>query len=55
MCEIEEPPNLWEVGKKCGLFCKKDENEVIKEYGSLEERDLKVVNQCKEGFVKGIP
>ena len=55
MCEIEEPPNLWEVGKKCGLFCRKDEGEVIKEYGSLEERDLEVVNQCKEGVVKGIP
>lgn len=52
MCVMEEPPNLWEVGKKCGLFCRGEEDEVIKEYGSMEERDLEVVNCYKEGIEK---
>jgi len=54
-CVMEEPPNLWEIRKKCGLACREDEEEVIKEYGSMEARDVEVRNCHKEGIEESIP
>ena len=34
-----EPSKLWEIGLQAGLRCQGDEEEVVKEYHCLEERD----------------
>jgi len=44
-----DSPKLWEVGKKVGLICRKDEVEVVKEYTCLEERDLEFLQRHEEG------
>jgi len=35
-----------------GLICRRDEDEVVKEYMSLEERDLEFLQSYKEGKKK---
>ena len=49
----DDPINLWESGKRCGIACRGDEDEVIKEYERMEARDEEVVNCNKKGDVKG--
>ena len=44
-----EPSKLWEVGKLVGIRCRGDEEEVVREYGSMEARDSEVVKISKEG------
>ena len=46
---LAESPNLWEIGKKVGLLCRGDEDEVINEYACMEVRDVEVLNIPKEG------
>jgi len=47
-----DPPKLWEIGKQAGLYCTKDEDEVVKEYMCLEERDLVFLQSYEEGKQK---
>jgi len=47
-----DPPKLWEIGKQAGLYCTKDEDEVVKEYMCLEERDLEFLQSYEEGKKK---
>jgi len=52
LCEpgnLVEPPKLWEIGKQVGLICRGDEEEVVKEYLCLEERDLEIMQSYEEG------
>ena len=49
----DDPINLWESGKRCGIACRGDEDEVINEYERMEARDEEVVNCNKKGDVKG--
>ena len=44
-----EPSNLWDIGKKYGLKCRGDEEEVVNEYLCLEERDTEVMKNFEEG------
>ena len=44
-----EASRLWEVGKQIGIACRKDEEEVVKEYQCLEERDLEIMKSFEEG------
>ena len=48
----EEPAKLWEISRKVGITCRKDEQEVVHEYSCLEERDLKTM-RCVEDGKKG--
>jgi len=49
----EEPIKLWEISRKVGIRCHKDEQEVIQEFSSLEERDLKTMSCVEEGKKRG--
>jgi len=46
---LDEPVNLWEVGKSLGLSNSGDEEDIVKEYGRMEERDKEVAQQNDEG------
>ena len=46
---LDEPDNLWEVGKSLGLSSSGDEEDIVKEYGRMEERDKEVAKQNDEG------
>jgi len=50
---MAESPLLWEIGKKAGLRCRKDEAVVILEYDTMEVRDAEVLNNPKEGSKHG--
>jgi len=50
---LVEPSNLWEIGKQVGLTYRREEEEVVKEYVFMEERDSEVVNCSKEGNKNG--
>ncbi|XP_068497843.1 uncharacterized protein [Phaseolus vulgaris] len=41
------PSKLLEVGKQVGIMCRRDEEEVVKEYGSMEDRDSGSRNERK--------
>jgi len=40
---------MWEFGKNLGMYCSGDEEEVVKEFERMEERDKETMNQFKEG------
>jgi len=44
-----KPAALWAIGKQIGIFCREEEEEVVKEYGSMEGRDEKVATGQKIG------
>jgi len=46
---LDELDNLWEVGKSLGLSSSGDEEDIVKEYGRMEERDKEVAKQNDEG------
>ena len=46
---IVESPELWAIGKKIGLGCREDEQEVIKDYDGMEVRDSEMMSGHKEG------
>ena len=46
---IVESPELWEIGKKIGVWCREDEQEVIKNYDGMEVRDSEMASGHKEG------
>jgi len=50
----EEPIKLWDISRKVGIRCRKDEQEVIQEFSSLEERDLKTMSCVEEGKKGGL-
>ena len=50
-----ESPDLWDIGKLAGLACQRDEEEVIKEYLCMEERDAEFVKGVEEGDKSGPP
>jgi len=57
LCESdspEEPIKLWEISRKVGIRCQKDEQEVVQEYSCLEERDLKTMRCVDEGKKGGL-
>jgi len=45
----DEPTKLWEVGKQLGMTCCGNEEEVIKEFGRMEDRDKEIMKKSKEG------
>jgi len=45
---------LWAIGKQTGLYCRGDEEEVVKEYDSMKVRESEVMNSRKEGKVNGV-
>ena len=47
-----EPDRLWAVGKKVGLLCRREEEEVVAEYGNMEVRDSEVLVCPKMGGKK---
>ena len=47
------PSKLWEVGKQVGIMCQRDEDEVVKEYGSMEDRDSGFALCSKVGSKNG--
>jgi len=51
---MAESSYLWAIGKQIGLYCRGDEEEVVKEYDSMEVRDSEVMNNRKEGKVNGV-
>ena len=51
---LEEPVKLWEISRKVGITCRKDEQEVVQEYSCLEERDLKTMRCVEEGKKGGL-
>jgi len=46
---MADPSKLWEIGKKVGLKCRGDEEEVVNEYICLEKRDTEVMKNYEEG------
>jgi len=48
-----EPVNLWELDKQVGIICIGNEEEVIKEFQCMEERDNEVMRKSEEGIKKG--
>jgi len=50
----EESDNLWVVGKRFGLACRGEEDEVVQEYISMEDRDQEVKNSAELGKQKGL-
>ena len=46
---IVESPKLWAIGKKIGLGCREDEQEVIKDYDGMELRDSEMASGHKKG------
>jgi len=54
-CFSDESSKLWETGMQAGLRCQGDEEEVIKEYKSLEERDTVFKSKYDEGNKDGHP
>jgi len=44
------PSKLWKVGKQVGIMCRGDEEEVVKEYGSMEDRDSEFASCSKVGI-----
>jgi len=50
---LDKSPKLWESGKRFGLSCRGDEEEVINEYVCMEARDAGVAICPKEGNRKG--
>ena len=49
------PCKLWEISRKAGTICRGDEQEVVKEYICLEERDLEIMKSAEAGKKKGLP
>lgn len=49
------PCKLWEINRKAGTICRGDEQEVVKEYICLEERDLEIMKSAEAGKKKGLP
>jgi len=47
-----ESSKLWEIGKQSGIICRWDEEEVVKEYDCMEERDVQVMEKYEEGKKK---
>jgi len=47
-----ESSKLWEIGKQSGIICRWDEEEVVKEYDCMEERDVQVMENYEEGKKK---
>jgi len=55
LCEPKisvESSKLWEIGKQSGIICRWDEEEVVKEYDFMEERDVQVMEKYEEGKKK---
>jgi len=50
----EEPLKLWEMGKQMGIVCRRIEEEVVKEYQSMEARDVEFAQKLEEGVTKGL-
>ena len=48
-----EPLKLWEMGKQMGIVCRRIEEEVVKEYQSMEARDVEFSQKLEEGVTKG--
>jgi len=46
---LAEPSSLWVAGKQVGITCRGEEEEVVKEYGRMEDRDSKVALGSKVG------
>ena len=44
-----DPSKLWEIGKKAGLKCWGDEEEIVNEYICLEKRDKEVMKKYEKG------
>jgi len=53
MGSCAKPLNLWEIDKQVGITCSGNEEEVIKEFKSMEERDNEVMRKYEEGIKKG--
>jgi len=49
-----EPSKLWEIGKQAGITYRGDEEEVVKEYLCLEERDFEIMKCSEEGNKNGL-
>jgi len=49
----ENPNKLWDQGKRIGLGCRDDEEEVIQEYQSMEDRDLEFMKSIAGGNLNG--
>jgi len=47
-----EPLKLWEMGKQMGIVCRRIEEEVVKEYQNMEERDVEFAQKIQEGLQK---
>jgi len=50
----EESDNLWVVGKRFGLACRGEEDEVVQEFISMEDRDQEVMNNTELGRQRGL-
>ena len=50
----EEPVKLWEISRKVGIRCRKDEQEVLQVFLFLEERDVKTMRSAEEGKKGGL-
>jgi len=50
---LAEPTKLWEIGKHVGVRWRREGEEVIKEYESMEEKDSDILECTKEGNKSG--
>jgi len=50
---VEESGMLWEVGKRMGVACRREEVEVVKEYKCMEVRDAECMQRFEEGKKPG--
>jgi len=46
---LAEPASLWAIGKQVGIFCRKEEEEVVKEYECMDDRDEEVTRGLENG------
>lgn len=51
---LVEPSKLWEIGRQAGITCHEDEQEVVKEFLCMEERDLEIMKCSEEGNKNGL-
>ena len=47
--DLAEPASVWAIGKQIGISCCEEEEEVVKEYGCMDDRDEEVAMGSKAG------
>ena len=47
--DLAEPASVWAIGKQIAISCCEEEEEVVKEYGCMDDRDEEVAMGSKAG------